>query len=62
MSMDELKGSPEWRELLTGIQKTLDKVAEQVLSAAEREGIDRVRYLAGYHAGIKATHDFLRRP
>ena len=61
MSMVELKQSPEWRELMQEVKNSLDTCAGHVLSAAEREPIDRVRFLAGQYAGVKLVYDFLRR-
>ncbi len=62
MSLDELRQHPEWRNMVAGVKKTLDESATFVLSAAEREPIERVRFLAGQYAGIKAVYDYLRRP
>lgn len=62
MPLELLKeNKDEWRELLTQVKNSLDEAAKHVLTAAEREPIERVRFLSGQYAGIKTVYDYLRR-
>lgn len=57
----EFTQSDVWQKLLTDVKNSLDMARDQTLAAAEREPVERVRYLAGQYAGIALVYQHLRR-